>query len=426
MAQRREATPGRGRVGIATILAGSISAGFLAGFACLGSPTVGVARVPRGCVVDGGMHPPTAANRYYTNGGSVCTADGTVHVFHGVDRPSLEWRSDGVNLSSADFVAMAAWGANVVRIALNQDFWLSGAALYQPSYARTVDDAVTWAEAAGLDVILDLHWSDAGDLTVTSTDHAMPGYSNQQTMADLNSIEFWREVADRYKGDGHVLFELYNEPHGIGWDVWLNGGRAGGFVVAGMQQLYDAVRGAGANNVVIAGGLSYAYDLSGVGSRAYHIIGFNIMYATHPYLTSGDVATGWEDSFGHLQTDDDAPVIATEFGDGRTPQCTEDWDREVIAFIDKHRASWTAWAWYPGVSTQDPEGCLFPALIKDWVATPTVQGRVVRAALEAYTSSTPRMRVAPVGAEQADASAEAAVDAASDPGTYDSPDAPPE
>ncbi|MDP8998952.1 MAG: glycoside hydrolase family 5 protein [Myxococcota bacterium] len=370
------------------------------------------------------MAPPTAANGYYTNGGSVCAADGTLHTFHGVDRPSLEWRSDGENLSAADFAAMAGWGANVVRIALNQDFWLSGAALYQPSYARAVDAAVTWAEAAGLDVILDLHWSDAGDLSVTSTDHAMPGYSKQQTMADLNSIEFWKEVAARYKGDGHVLFELYNEPHDITWDVWLNGGRAGGFVAAGMQQLYDAVRGAGANNVVIAGGRSYAYDLSGVGSRGYYIHGYNVMYATHPYLSSNDVGSGWEGFFGHLQTEDDAPVIATEFGDSRTPSCTGDWDRQLIAFIDAHRASWTAWAWFPGVTTTDPEGCQFPSLIKDWAGTPTVQGIVVRDALAAYTSSTPRMPIGPVGAEQVDASLEGAADEASDVAMYDVPDAP--
>jgi endoglucanase len=285
---------------------------------------------------------------------------------------------------------MAGWGANVVRIALNQDFWLSGAALYDARYAGLVDQAVTWAEAAGLDVILDLHWSDAGDLTVTSTKAQMPGNSNQQTMADTNSIEFWKEVADKYKGDGHVLFELYNEPHGVSWDVWLNGGQAGSFEAAGMQQLYDAVRSVGADNIVIAGGLSYAYDLSAVGPKGYSVSGYNIMYATHPYLMAGGTGpSGWEGVFGHLETADFAPVIATEFGDGRT-QCTGDWDQKLISFIDNHRASWTAWAWYPGVSPEDPQGCHFPALIVDWAGNPTVQGTVVKTLLGLYPPSTPK------------------------------------
>ena len=51
-----------------------------------------------------------------------------------------------------------------------------------------------------------------------------------------------------------------------------------------MQELYDVVRtrdGAGADNVVIAGGIGWAFDLSGVAS--HRIQGYNIMYATHPY-----------------------------------------------------------------------------------------------------------------------------------------------
>ena len=242
-------------------------AAFAAGPGCLATPSPSGSDapvVPRGCTVDGGASPPTTApHGYYTNGATVCAIDGTPHTFVGVDRPSLEWSPGGAGISAADFQMMAGWGANVVRIALNQDFWLSGAALHDPSYRLTVDQAVKWAEAAGLDVILDLHWSDAGDLTVTSTASQGPGNSQQQPMADVNFIQFWKEVADAYKGDGRVIFELYNEPHGIGWDVWLNGGLAGKYTAAGMQQLYDAVRGTGANNVVIAGGLDWAYDSPG-------------------------------------------------------------------------------------------------------------------------------------------------------------------
>ncbi|HZU85636.1 MAG TPA: cellulase family glycosylhydrolase, partial [Polyangiaceae bacterium] len=314
---------------------------------CLSPPdATGTSDTPvtaRGCIADASAAPPVAPGGYYTSGSTVCTASGTPHVFRGVDRPSLEWRSDGDHLAADDFRRMAGWGANVVRVALNQDFWLSGAALYDPTYAGTVHQVVAWAEAVGLDVILDLHWSDCGDLTVAMTGMQQCGYSSQQIMADTNSIEFWREVATAFKDDGHVLFELYNEPHGIAWDTWLNGGQSGRFTVVGMQQLYDTVRSTGANNVVVAGGLAYAYDLSGVGPTGAFIHGYNVMYATHPYLTSGDFQNGWESSFGHLQTTDFAPVIATEFGDGR-PACTGDWDRAVIQFCEGHRASWTAWA----------------------------------------------------------------------------------
>jgi len=59
---------------------------------------------------------------------------------------------------------MRAWNANVVRIAVNQDYWLLKAAGYCPSYAANIDQVFQYAVNAGMDVIFDLHWSDAGNL----------------------------------------------------------------------------------------------------------------------------------------------------------------------------------------------------------------------------------------------------------------------
>lgn len=344
----------------------------------LGLPAGTSAPGPQGCSGEGGP-PALAPGGYYTRGAQVCTAAGQSHVFHGVDRPSLEWSIMGEAFSLSDFQNMAAWHANVVRIALNQDFWLSGATLYDARYATYVDTYVSWAEEAGLDVILDLHWSDRGDLTVAKTQGSQntPGYAAQQEMADVNSIEFWSEVATRYKGDGHVLFELYNEPNGITWDVWLNGGMSGGaspFQVAGMQKLYDTVRGTGAENVVIAGGLHWAFDLSGVASHP--IVGHNVMYATHPYK-QGNPQSEWGMAFGYLAAGNVAPVIVTEFGDNTT-NCTGAWDTALTQYAAQPtlQISWTAWAWYGATNS-----CSFPALLDPSWQSPTVQGMAIIAAL---------------------------------------------
>ena len=335
--------------------------------------TTGTTTGPQGCAVDGGA-PAVAPGGYYTNGAQVCTAAGQPHVFQGVDRPSLEWSSMGENISSDDFSAMAGWHANVVRIALNQDFWLSTAALNDGNYSYQIDQAIFFAESAGLDVILDLHWSDRGDSTVTTLGgtNDTAGSSTQQQMADANSVVFWSQVADKYKGDGHVFFELYNEPNGISWDVWLNGGTVAGFTAVGMQKLYDTVRATGAQNLVIAGGTSWAFDLSGV--AGHRINGYNILYATHPYK-SNDSQGQWPGSFGYLAQQNIAPVIITEFGDNRSKICTGDWDQALTAYAATLQISWTAWAWYPG----DP--CQFPALISDWSHTETVQGTAIHDAL---------------------------------------------
>jgi endoglucanase len=327
----------------------------------------------------------TAPGGYYTNGRTVCTAAGEKHLFRGVARPSLEWSASGDKISAADFQAMASWKANVVRIALNQDFWLSGAALYNSSYETVIDGAVKAAEAAGLDVILDLHWSDEGNLAVPVAGKTQDSNtnSNQQPMADVNSQEFWKEVATKYKGDGHVLFELYNEPHNVPWAMWLNGGMTT-YQVVGMQQLYKTVRDTGANNIVIAGGLGFAFDLSGLSVSDNRIQGYNIMYASHPYKPQ-DAQPRWEGSFGYLATGDIAPVITTEFGDTTKPSaqmatatCTGQWNSDLIDFNTAHDISWTAWAWY----VADP--CGFPSVISDWSGTPSVQGAPVKAALSSF------------------------------------------
>src|SRR5580698_6156002 len=236
-----------------------------------------------------------APGGYSVEGPTVYDSAHVAHLFHGVDRPSLEWSSSGQFLSAADYMTMAGWKANVVRISLNQDFWLPGGSQYSAGYPAIVDQQVQWAEAAGLDVILDLHWSDKGDFGVTAA---------QQRMADAHSITFWSQVADRYKDDGRVLFELYNEPHDVPWNVWLNGGPSGdGFTVTGMQQLSDTVRQTGATNLVLIAGLDWAFDLSGVALN--RVRGTNIIWVSHPYAQNArQQAASWSAAFGYLRATD--------------------------------------------------------------------------------------------------------------------------
>ena len=157
------------------------------------------------------------------------------------------------------------------------------------------------------------------------------------------------------------------------------------------------MRATGANNLVIAGGLSYAFDLSGVGAAP--IQGYNVMYATHPYDKPDNQPAGWDASWGYLATQDLAPVIVTEFGDAQDA-CTGEWNQSVITYADAHRISWTAWAWYPS-------GCSFPSVIEDWSGAPTVQGQVVKDALLAYP---PPTRLADAGVEAGGETGDATTD----------------
>lgn len=355
--------------------------------------------------------PPAPAGFYTVSGPTVLDGAGKPHIFRGVDRPSLESNSGGQGLAQGDYLVMAMWGANVVRIALNQDFWLSDAPTYDATYSAVVDQQIQWAEQAtgpnapnGLDVILDLHWSDGGNAN---------NMAGQQQMADQRSVAFWKDVPTHvnfytnvaYKDDPKVLFELYNEPElynapgGDPWSVWLNGGDtgsgSGGADVpnaAGMQQLYNAVRGTGAQNLVLIGGIHYAYDLSGVPSHPISG-GSNIIYVTHPYAMNeqpGDKGLNtWYNAFGFLTAT--APVMATEFGNRQTspagPPCTTTYLNEFLQYAGlkpvsgtmaaANKLHWSAWA-FIDVSNE----CAYPSLLDNGY-TVNANGTAVQAALMA-------------------------------------------
>jgi len=194
-------------------------------------------------------------------------------------------------------------------------------------------------------------------------------------MGDVDSVTFWTQVATTFKSNPMVLFELYNEPFVTDWGIWLSGGSSCGFEDYGMQQLYNAVRGTGATNVVICGGINYAFDLSGVATHA--VVGTNIAYATHPYDYAGKDSSTWDKAFGFLTAT--YPVIATEFGQ----YCnTDSYVSSLLSYMQAKQMHWTAWAWW----VQD---CTFPSLISDWNGTPLAPvGTLVKAALQAGPGTT--------------------------------------
>jgi TolB protein len=317
----------------------------------------------------------------------------------GVNAACLEWTSDGEgHILETVNTAIKDWRVNVIRLPLAQDRWFGKAREQKDegkAYRKLVDTVVELCAEANCYVILDLHWSDAGEWGKQIGQHVMP---------DENSLAFWKSCASAYKNHPAVIFDLYNEPYHVTWDVWEKGGEvtekatgrtpAKTFRAVGMQTLLDSVRATGAKNVVIAGGLDWAYDMSGFleGKQLADTAGNGVVYANHAYPFKGDTVERW---LAKMQKATKVlPVIVSEFGSdpkGARSLTGEQWVRQVLQALEDHAWNWTAWDLHPAAG---------PCLISDWKYTPTPSfGRWVQQALLGTMSrySPPNSAAGPAG-----------------------------
>ena len=311
-----------------------------------------------------------------------------------------------------NWTAIKSWGANAVRLPLNEASWLGlscidiGGSAGKPgatikadpggNYQATVEQSVAAATAAGLYVILDLHWA-------APNDGGMPACpTTQNPMADADhSVAFWTSVADQFKTNPAVIFELFNEPFlnstdlvgSTPWPDLLNGGAVeqlyfnGGagemnltWSTAGMQALLDAVRATGATNVVLTSTLAYSsqmdgwlkykpIDPAGQLGAVWHAYPSS-QYPGQVSCVADDIINVWLPQCSALEmaavqaiVAAGYPVVATEFGDaigGSAP-----WASVLLPFADANGISYLGWTWdvWPGQSAN--------VLITDAAGTPT-------------------------------------------------------
>ena len=231
-----------------------------------------------------------AAPQVHVSGNRLVNSAGSLVVLHGVDRSGTEYEClgngffDGPN-DQASITAMKNWGINAVRVPLNEACWNGAsyipAAYRGANYQSAIKAYVSLLNANGMVAILDLHWSD-GQYVGPGSGCSSANAVCQKPMPDTaQSVSFWRSVAKVFKGNHAVIFDLFNEPfpqaangnnEGEAWQCWLHGGTPCvgiPYPVAGMQTLVNAVRGTGASNVIMLGGLGWRRPDAMAGLRAY-------------------------------------------------------------------------------------------------------------------------------------------------------------
>ncbi|MGB7587556.1 MAG: cellulase family glycosylhydrolase [Solirubrobacterales bacterium] len=324
----------------------------------------------------------------------------------GVNRPSPEYAcfygyayADGPGntpnpLNNADAAAIAAWHATAVRIPLNEDCWL-GLNGYPPAtvdgrpsgltaagYRQAIVNYVTALHAHGLYAILDLHWTGPG---------ATPA-DGQRSLPDDHSAAFWTSVADTFRSDPGVVFDVFNEPFGSGafpvsWGCWRNGGcqvptandqtdPAPGsptYTAVGIQAMVDAIRATGATQPIMLGGLSYANDLRGWRAHEPSDPLDQLIASFHNYTgQTCDTQSCWDATIAPVAAQ--APVVTGEFDEDDCPapaggspgENPANFDNRYMAWADAHGVSYTAWGWF----VLDSTTCSSLALISDYAGTP--------------------------------------------------------
>jgi endoglucanase len=313
-------------------------------------------------------------------GNQLVNSTGLPARLRGVNCAGMEWSADGEgHILKTVEVAVKEWHANLIRLPLAQDRWFGKTSEQQDggaAYRALVRQLVDFCSAHNAYILLDLHWSDAGEWGRNIGQHNLP---------DKNSITFWKNIAPLYRDNPAVLFDLYNEPSRITWAQWFKGGPVTEtddqtktrltYVSVGLPTLVEAIRSTGARNVIVAGGINWAYEVDGIlqGRELVDSKGNGVVYAVHPYPheyenLGRETITQWTarmEAFAQK-----LPIIVTEFGSIEKswpfPKGSgyndEKWNREMLGVLEAHRWNWTAWDFHPTAA---------PCLISDFNYTPT-------------------------------------------------------
>jgi len=335
----------------------------------------------------------TAPPQLHVSGNQLVNASGSQVILHGMDRSGAEyacvqgWGFFDGPVDEASILAMKSWGnVTAVRVPLNEACW-NGEPYVSPAYAganyiNAVKAYVSLLNANGLVVILDLHWTD-GLYTGNSSGCSSAEATCQKPMPDAaEAIPFWTSVANTFKGNNAVIFDLFNEPYAsratgsttTGWQCWLNGGTCAGigYQVAGMQSMVNAVRAAGASNVLMLGGEEYSNDLSQWLAYEPADPDGNLVASWHSYSgNTCDTQSCWTSQVAPVMAK--VPVIVGEMGES---DCGGSYMDSLASWLETENTGFLAWTW-------DAWGGCSNVLITDYAGDPTAFGAAYRAILQA-------------------------------------------
>lgn len=201
------------------------------------------------------------------------------------------------------------WGCTIVRIPLCMNIYANDTPVQSfldsdLTYQSFIGMLVSAFNNNGQVVILDGHvWSDAtasgwtGDCPSSNAyppvdiESVMPTIGGSSNFIYNNLIQVWAQIADQYKDNPNVFFEIFNEPRmknlsdppdTYDWKRWQT-------IMLGLT---DAIRDKATSQVIIIGGLDFGYVFTpSAGNTSFQQdFGGDVDKLYSPFLSRGNIA----------------------------------------------------------------------------------------------------------------------------------------
>lgn len=251
-------------------------------------------------------------------GTKLCNQNGYPIQLRGMSSHGIQWYAGCITDASLDTLTRD-WGADIFRVSMYiQEEGYETNPSYYTSLVKQFVDKVT---ARGLYALIDFHMLTPGD----------PNYNTSR------AITFFTDIANTYKNNNNVLYEICNEPNGVNWATIKNYA----------DQVIPVIRAIDNDAVICVGTRGWSSLGLSEGSNAQEILDnplsySNIMYSFHFYAKSHQ-----DYYINHLDwASDRLPIFVTEFG---TQESSGDGANDLTMgqrYMDLMRTkkiSWTNW-----------------------------------------------------------------------------------
>jgi endoglucanase len=334
--------------------------------------------------------PNGAAPALHVSGNRLLTAAGAPLRLLGVNRSGGEFaciQGNGIwdgPMDQASVTAIRSWKVRAVRVPLNESCWLGSSdvpagGVSGTAYQSAVKSYVQLLIANGINPIIEMHWN-VGQYTGPGSGCSDVKATCQKPMPDAQfAPQFWTSVSNAFKGNDAVVFDLFNEPYPdfannfsnatAAWTCFRDGGTCQGitYQVAGFQSLVNAVRSAGATNVILVGGLSFSNDLGMWLQFRPTDPRNNLAAFAHIYNFNSCANTAcWDSKLAPVAAQ--VPLTLSEIGEN---DCAHGFVDGLMSWADLHGVGYLGWTWNTWPCNTGP------ALISDYNGTPTPFGQGV-------------------------------------------------